>query len=81
MLNKKVNFKNLERALKSLGFTEYQYKNAFLFKHDKSDAEIILTATVYSRHVAAIKKVIVDKGVLENPEDFDRLMGNYNIQT
>lgn len=45
-----------------------------------SDASIALPETVSPRHVEAIKRMIVDKGVLESTAAFDKWAERHHVQ-
>ncbi|MGZ4164822.1 MAG: hypothetical protein ACXVPK_12380 [Tumebacillaceae bacterium] len=78
MLNIKLQFEEVERILKRLGFEEKRVDDTYFFRHNKYNASIALPDTVYSRHLEAIKKMVVDNGITDD-QSLDRLLKNAQL--
>jgi hypothetical protein len=79
MMNKRIQFEDLETILSTLGFEKYKIDNAFVFQHKQSDSSIALPYKVQTRHLEMIKKMVIDKGVTDT-ETFEYILGQSRVE-
>ena len=81
-MSKKITNKNLERLLEDLGFTLHRVNGSHkVFKLPSKDVLIVLpftrsTELVKSYHLVAVKKALIEKGVLDY-DSFESRLNRY----
>ncbi len=83
MMTKAISYATLEQILLSLGFVrQVTAGSQVVFQQTETDTLLVLPAgaandTVDTTHLKVVRRMLVEKGVVANPDAFDALTDTY----